>query len=212
MPILIFESKDHSIGAMWRAIKGDGIGPLWWAIQGLFLCFGSLRRLRRRNNSRDSGTELPSRTITASNEESAHGGSTDEESTDEESTDEESTVEESTKGGFTDGEPSVEGNAAEPTDEQNAAARQRRERRRRRIKEKRKLLKKKRKKDKLLRHAIVAFISSIFGIILVSLQILGLAFAITGRRSTNIKKVRWCSPSFLDFALAVTTGNARPRP
>lgn len=43
-------------------------------------------------------------------------------------------------------------------------------------------------------------------LILVTLQLYGLVAAVRGRKETTLN-VRWCSPSFRDFALAVTTGN-----
>lgn len=59
-----------------------------------------------------------------------------------------------------------------------------------------------------LRHAVVALCSLILGLMLVALQIWGLVAAIRGRQFKGLK-VKWCSPTFRDFALAVTTGNCK---
>lgn len=59
-----------------------------------------------------------------------------------------------------------------------------------------------------LQYAIVALLAFILGIILVSLQIYGLHAAIRGWHAEEFT-VKWCSPTFLDFAVAVTTGNCK---
>ncbi|KAF2134154.1 hypothetical protein P153DRAFT_381335 [Dothidotthia symphoricarpi CBS 119687] len=57
-----------------------------------------------------------------------------------------------------------------------------------------------------LRYAIVAFFAFIFLLTLVVLQLYGLHAAVVGRRQKDFS-VFWCSPSFRDFAVAITTGN-----
>ena len=58
----------------------------------------------------------------------------------------------------------------------------------------------------LVKHALVALFAAIFGVILLILQIYGLVAAAIGTNKKGLT-VKWCSPSFRDFALAVMTGN-----
>lgn len=59
-----------------------------------------------------------------------------------------------------------------------------------------------------LRHAVVAVFAFALLLILVTLQSYGLVAAVRGKSEKNLT-VRWCSPSFRDFALAITTGNCK---
>ncbi|KAJ9638249.1 hypothetical protein H2199_006936 [Coniosporium tulheliwenetii] len=65
--------------------------------------------------------------------------------------------------------------------------------------------------DGRLRYAVVAVVAFALLLILVILQLWGLAAAVKGRNEKDIavKTVKWCSPSFRDFALAVTNGNCK---
>lgn len=56
--------------------------------------------------------------------------------------------------------------------------------------------------DDVLRHTIVALFAFIFLLIMIILQIMALVFAVKGRNGPD-KKVKWCSPAFRDFAVAV---------
>ena len=58
----------------------------------------------------------------------------------------------------------------------------------------------------VLRHAIVAFVAFFFLLALIILQVYGLYAAIQGLKHKDLT-VKWCSPSFRDFAVAITTGN-----
>ena len=58
----------------------------------------------------------------------------------------------------------------------------------------------------LVKHALVAIFATVFGIVLLSLQIWGLVAARNGLKTRDLT-VNWCSPTFRDFALAITTGN-----
>ncbi|PGH02715.1 hypothetical protein AJ80_08812 [Polytolypa hystricis UAMH7299] len=62
-----------------------------------------------------------------------------------------------------------------------------------------------RTKRDVLRHAVVAVFSFVFLIMLVILQLYGLAAAAKGKKQHDLR-VKWCSPAFRDFALAITTG------
>lgn len=56
--------------------------------------------------------------------------------------------------------------------------------------------------EDVLRHTIVALIALFFLLIVIVLQIMGLVFAVKGRNKSDIK-VKWCSPAFRDFTVAV---------
>ncbi|KAF2478381.1 uncharacterized protein BDR25DRAFT_365611 [Lindgomyces ingoldianus] len=58
-----------------------------------------------------------------------------------------------------------------------------------------------------LRHAIVAIIAFVLLLTLLFLQIWALAAAVQGRNHKKSLRVKWCSPAFQDFTLAITTGN-----
>ncbi|KAF2675875.1 hypothetical protein K458DRAFT_482123 [Lentithecium fluviatile CBS 122367] len=58
----------------------------------------------------------------------------------------------------------------------------------------------------LVTHALVALFAFLFGVMLLILQIYGLIEARKGMNTRDLT-VNWCSPTFRDFALAVTTGN-----
>ena len=58
----------------------------------------------------------------------------------------------------------------------------------------------------MTKHALIAIFATILGIALFVLQMYGLAAAKSGLKKKNLT-VKWCSPTFRDFALAVTTGN-----
>lgn len=62
-----------------------------------------------------------------------------------------------------------------------------------------------------LRYAFVALIAAILLLALLTLQIYALYASITGLHKKDLK-VNWCSPSFRDFALAVSTGNCQHYP
>jgi hypothetical protein len=57
-----------------------------------------------------------------------------------------------------------------------------------------------------LRHSIVALVAFALLLILIALQLYGLYAAIRSRNEKDLK-VQWCSPSFRDFGIALTTGN-----
>lgn len=59
-----------------------------------------------------------------------------------------------------------------------------------------------------LHYAIVALLAFILGLMLVTLQVLGLRYAWSGIRTKDMT-VNWCSPAFRDFAVAVTNGNCQ---
>ncbi|KAH7114628.1 hypothetical protein EDB81DRAFT_920561 [Dactylonectria macrodidyma] len=66
-----------------------------------------------------------------------------------------------------------------------------------------------RPEDNILTHAIVALVASALLVALVILQIYGLYAAASGsvEASASNLTVKWCSPSFRDFAIAISTGN-----
>jgi len=59
-----------------------------------------------------------------------------------------------------------------------------------------------------VKHALVALFATFFGLTLFVLQMYGLKAAKDGLKKKNLT-VKWCSPTFRDFALAVTTGNCQ---
>jgi hypothetical protein len=67
-------------------------------------------------------------------------------------------------------------------------------------------LKEKPKRWTLVKHAFVALFALFFGLVLLALQIWGLVAAQSGLKKRDLT-VNWCSPTFRDFALAITTGN-----
>ncbi|KAF2677756.1 hypothetical protein K458DRAFT_465845 [Lentithecium fluviatile CBS 122367] len=58
----------------------------------------------------------------------------------------------------------------------------------------------------LVTHALATLFAFLFGVMLLILQIYGLIEARKGMNTRDLT-VNWCSPTFRDFALAVTTGN-----
>ncbi|KAH7013973.1 hypothetical protein EDB80DRAFT_569285 [Ilyonectria destructans] len=63
--------------------------------------------------------------------------------------------------------------------------------------------------DNILTHAIVALVASALLVALVILQIYGIYAAASGsvEASGSNLTVKWCSPSFRDFAIAISTGD-----
>lgn len=61
---------------------------------------------------------------------------------------------------------------------------------------------------RMARQALVALTASIFASTLFVLQLYGLAHAVSGRKQPNLL-MKWCSPSFQDFTLAVITGTCQ---
>ncbi|KAH8745329.1 hypothetical protein BGZ57DRAFT_918599 [Hyaloscypha finlandica] len=61
---------------------------------------------------------------------------------------------------------------------------------------------------RMARQALVALTASIFGFTLFVLQLYGLAHAVSGRKQSGLV-MKWCSPSFRDFTLAVITGTCQ---
>jgi hypothetical protein len=59
-----------------------------------------------------------------------------------------------------------------------------------------------------LHYAVVGLLAFIIGLMLVTLQGLGLYYSATGIHTKDIT-VNWCSPAFRDFAVAITTGNCQ---
>jgi hypothetical protein len=59
-----------------------------------------------------------------------------------------------------------------------------------------------------LHYALVGLLAFIIGLMLVTLQGLGLYYSATGIHTKDIT-VTWCSPAFRDFVVAVTTGNCQ---
>jgi uncharacterized integral membrane protein len=59
-----------------------------------------------------------------------------------------------------------------------------------------------------VRYAIVALVAFVFLLMLLVLQLYGLYAAVVGRRQKDLR-VKWCSPAFRDFAVAVTTGDCQ---
>jgi hypothetical protein len=64
----------------------------------------------------------------------------------------------------------------------------------------------------VLRHSVVALVAFIFLLMLLTLQTYGLAAAVHGKNSKEDIRVKWCSPAFRDFAIAVKTGNCATYP
>jgi hypothetical protein len=58
------------------------------------------------------------------------------------------------------------------------------------------------------RQALVALAASIFGLTLFILQLHGLAHVVSGRKQAGLV-IKWCSPSFQYFTLAVITGTCQ---
>jgi hypothetical protein len=63
-----------------------------------------------------------------------------------------------------------------------------------------------------LRHAGVGVLALIFLLWIFFLQVFGLTAAVHGRRNHEQLFVKWCSPTFRDFAIAVRTGNCKVYP
>jgi len=61
---------------------------------------------------------------------------------------------------------------------------------------------------RMARQALVALTASMFGLTLFVLQLYGLAHAVSGRKQPDLA-MRWCSPAFRDFTLAVFTGTCQ---